>query len=128
MNGQCRRFYIVMPMCNLLEYTDSYSITSGCLRNYCSDEIDDVDLSDNASDGKSFKYKKKIVGETLETTWKSRICRPTRTTASTIFKRKSHYNSQISYQFLDISWFIFYKLLNRVSFTVNRRLRIDRTS
>ena len=41
-----------MLMCNLLEYGDCYSITSRCLWNYCRDKIDDVDVSDNASDGK----------------------------------------------------------------------------
>ena len=37
-------------------------MTSGSLRNYYRDEIDDV--HDNTSDGKSFKYKTKIVGKT----------------------------------------------------------------
>ena len=46
---------IVMPMYNLLEYIQNYSITSRSLGNYYRDEIDDV--NDNASDGKSFKYK-----------------------------------------------------------------------
>ena len=39
-------------------------MTSGSLGNYYSNEIDDVD--DNAPDGKSFKYKTKIVGNTPE--------------------------------------------------------------
>ena len=50
---------VVMPMYNLLEYSQSYSMTSESLWNYYRDEIDDVD--DNGSDGKSFKYKTKIV-------------------------------------------------------------------
>ena len=50
---------IVMPMCNLFEYSQNYSTTSGHLWNYYRAEIDDVD--DNRSDGKSFKYKTKIV-------------------------------------------------------------------
>ena len=54
--------YIVMPMYNLLEYSQDYSMTSGSLWNYYTDEIDDVD--DNVSDSKSFKYKTKIVGKT----------------------------------------------------------------
>ena len=33
---------IVMPMYNLLEYSDNYSMTSGSLRNYYKDEIDGV--------------------------------------------------------------------------------------
>ena len=44
-------------------------MTSGSLLNYYRDKIDDGD--DNASDGKSFKYKTKIVGKT----WK-RLERP----------------------------------------------------
>ena len=48
---------VVMPMYNLIEYCDNYSMTSGTLWNYYRDEVDDVD--DNASDGKSFMYKTK---------------------------------------------------------------------
>ena len=55
---------IVMPMYNLLEYNQNYSITSRSLWDYYKDEIDDVD--DNASDGKLFIYKTKIVGNTPE--------------------------------------------------------------
>ena len=50
-----------MPMYNLLEYSQNYSVTSGSLGNYYRDEIDDVDA--NSSEGKSFKYKTKIVGK-----------------------------------------------------------------
>ena len=56
----------VMPMYNLLEYSHKYSITSGSLWNYYRDEIDDVDINGSASDGKSFEYKSKIVGEKPE--------------------------------------------------------------
>ena len=55
-----------MSMYNLLEYGKNYSMTSGSLWNYCRDEIDGVD--DNASDGKSFEYKTKIVGKTAQIT------------------------------------------------------------
>ena len=41
-----------MHMYNLLEYSHNYSMTSGSLRNYFKDEIDEVD--DNASNGKWF--------------------------------------------------------------------------
>ena len=41
---------IVMPIYNLLEYSQNYSMTSESLWNYYRDEIDDV--YDNASDGK----------------------------------------------------------------------------
>ena len=51
-------------MYNLLEYSQNYSMTSGSFWNYYRDEIDDV--NDNASDGRSFKYKTKIVGKTPE--------------------------------------------------------------
>ena len=53
---------LVMLMHNLLEYIQRYSVTSGCLWNYCRDKIDNI--NDNASDGKSFKYKTKIVEKT----------------------------------------------------------------
>ena len=55
---------IVMPMYNLPEYSQNYSMTSGSLWNYYRDEIDDV--HNNDSGGKSFKYKTKIVGQTPE--------------------------------------------------------------
>ena len=53
-----------MLMLHLLEYSQNYSMISGSLWNCYRDEIDDID--DNASDGKSFKYKTKIVGNTRE--------------------------------------------------------------
>ena len=51
-----------MPIDNLLEYSQNYSMTSEGLLNYYRDEIYDVD--NNASDSKSFKYKTKTVGKT----------------------------------------------------------------
>ena len=45
----------VIPMYNLLEYSQNYSMTSGSSWDYCRGEVDYVD--DNVSDGKSFKYK-----------------------------------------------------------------------
>ena len=57
-------FDIIMPMYNLLQYSHNYSITSGSLWNYLREEI--VDVDNNASDGKSFKYKTKIVGKTTQ--------------------------------------------------------------
>ena len=52
-----------MPMYNLIEYSDNYSDTSGCLWQFKRDEIvNNVDVSnDNAS---SFKYKANLVGNT----------------------------------------------------------------
>ena len=46
-----------MPMYNLLEYSQSYSMASGSLLNCYREEIDHAD--DNVSNGKSFKYKTK---------------------------------------------------------------------
>ena len=53
-----------MPMYNLLEYSDNYSMASESLYNYYRNEIDGV--GDNASFGKSFEYKTKITRKTLE--------------------------------------------------------------
>ena len=57
-------FHIVMSIYNLLEYSQNNSMASGSLWNYYREEIDDED--DNTSNGKSFKYKTKIVGKTPE--------------------------------------------------------------
>ena len=56
--------HLVMLMYNLLEYSQNYSVTSGSLWSYYREEIDDVD--GDASDGKLFKYKTKIVEKTPE--------------------------------------------------------------
>ena len=53
---------IVMPMYNLLEYSDNYSMTSETLWNYYRDDVDNV--NDNLSDVKSCMYKTKITGKT----------------------------------------------------------------
>ena len=45
--------YIFMPMYNLLEYSQNYSMAPRRLLNYYRDKIDGGD--DNASDGKLFK-------------------------------------------------------------------------
>ena len=55
---------IVMPMYNLIEYSDNYSDTSGSLWDFKRDEIvnnADVTNDDNAP---SFKYKASIIGNT----------------------------------------------------------------
>ena len=41
-------------------------MTSGSLWNYYRNDIDSVDINDNVSVGKSFEYKTKITGKTLE--------------------------------------------------------------
>ena len=50
---------IVMPMHNLIEYSDHYSKTSGSLYQYYKDEP-----NDNIADSESFKSKVKITGKT----------------------------------------------------------------
>ena len=52
-------FDIVMPMYNLIEYSDNYSKTSGSLWQYYKD-----DPNDNLTDSESFKSKVKITGKT----------------------------------------------------------------
>ena len=69
---------IVMPMYNLIEYSDNYSKTSGSLWQYCK-EIPAVNNAGNivnfdgtnATD--SFNFKTKITGHTAAYCWKS-IC------------------------------------------------------
>ena len=53
---------IVMPMYNLIEYSDNYAKTTGSLWQYFRDEP--VDDDDDIEDSKSFKYKTKITGKT----------------------------------------------------------------
>ena len=63
---------IVMPLCNLLEYSNNYSMTSGSLWNYYRDRVNDsaneTDNNDNkindnkTATSKSFEYKTKIIG------------------------------------------------------------------
>ena len=62
MIGNVKDLDIVMPMYNLLEYSQNYSMTPGSLRNYYRDEIDNAD--DNASDSKSSKCKTEIIEKT----------------------------------------------------------------
>ena len=50
---------IVMPMYNLIEYSDNYSKTSGSLWQYYKD-----DPNDNIANSESFKSKVKITGKT----------------------------------------------------------------
>ena len=51
-----------MPMGNLLEYSDNYSMDTGSLWNFYRDKIDDVD--DDALNDKSLKYKTGIIEKT----------------------------------------------------------------
>ena len=61
-----------MPMYNLIEYSDSYSDTSGRLWQFQRDEIEgDVDLTVNNSS--SFKYKSNIIGNLSQAETKSNV-------------------------------------------------------
>ena len=55
----CKDIDIVMPMYNLIEYSNNYAKTSGSLWQYYRDEP-----NDNLADSESFKSKIKITGET----------------------------------------------------------------
>ena len=72
-------------------------MTSGSLWNYLREEI--VDVDNNASDGKSFKYKtknsRKNTAKTSITRSRSR-CKLKTATISTIFNCCSYYPNQIS--------------------------------
>ena len=68
--GNAEDLDIIMPMYNLLESRDNYSMTSGSLWNYYRDEINN-DANENANDkrvninkiitSKSFEYKTKVI-------------------------------------------------------------------
>ena len=60
---------IVMPMYNFIEYSDSYSKTSGCLWQYCKEipavnNVGNIDYFNGASATDSFNFKEKIIGQT----------------------------------------------------------------
>ena len=55
---------IVMPIYNLIEYSDNYAKTTGSLWQYFRDELVDDDDDDDIGDSKSFKSKTKITGKT----------------------------------------------------------------
>ena len=65
---------VLMPMYNLLEYSNNYSMTSGSLWDYYKDEIndDENEIDDNGNEinnrkrtkRKTFKYKTKLIWST----------------------------------------------------------------
>ena len=60
---------IVMPMYNLIDYSDNYSKTSGILWQYCKDipainDDENIVSFDGNNDSDSFKFKAKITGQT----------------------------------------------------------------
>ena len=67
----------LMPMYNLIEYSDAYPKTSGCLWQYHRDKaaLDDngniIDFS-NDNDSASFKFKQQKTGQTGNNGWYKR--------------------------------------------------------
>ena len=55
----CKDIDIVMPMYNLIEYSNNYAKTSGSLWQYYRDET-----NNNLADSETFKFKVKITGKT----------------------------------------------------------------
>ena len=62
---------VVIPMCNLLEYSGNYSMTWGRLWNYCRDEVNDSAIQNNSANNyrinnikittsNSFEYETKL--------------------------------------------------------------------
>ena len=56
-------------MCNLTEYSDNYSKTSGSLWQYCKDipainDKGDIAIFNGVNDTDSFNFKSKIIGKT----------------------------------------------------------------
>ena len=71
--GNAEDFDIVMPMQNLLEYNENYSVTPGRLWNYYRDEVIDAanendgannNVNNNKTKSKSFEHKTKLIGST----------------------------------------------------------------
>ena len=63
---EANHIFIEMPMHNLIEYSDTYSNTSGSLQKFKRDEVtgDSVDLTIDGST--LFKYKAALVGKTAD--------------------------------------------------------------
>ena len=53
-------------MYNLIEYSDNYSDTSGCLWQFKRDEVPNNDADLSIDNSESFKYKAAIVGKTAD--------------------------------------------------------------
>ena len=64
--GNADDLEIVMPMYNLLEYSDNYSMTLGSLWNYCRDEVNvDGDKNNNVNNNR-INNKKTIISKSFE--------------------------------------------------------------
>ena len=61
---------IVMPMYNLIEYSENYSKTSGILWQYCKEipalNNDGAIIGFNGADADSFNFKTKVTGQTTD--------------------------------------------------------------
>ena len=55
--GEANHIYIVMPMYNLIEYSDNYSDMSGSLWQFKRDEVPDNNADLTINNSQSFKYK-----------------------------------------------------------------------
>ena len=63
---EAKFIYIIMPMYNLIEYSDNYSDTSGSLWQFKRDEIED-NANVTIANSSPFNYKSKFVGDTNNT-------------------------------------------------------------
>ena len=65
---------LVVPMYNLVEYSPNYTDTTGSLWFYSEDEATDIGIDiENTDDFKSFKYKAKLLGNTVAANQNNRI-------------------------------------------------------
>ena len=73
---------IVMPVYNLLEYKDNYSIISGSLWNYCRDEVNDA-ANENKNNGAiNFRIKNDKTTTSKSSEYKTKLMRSTPDSAS----------------------------------------------
>ena len=63
---EANHIFIEMPMHNMIEYSDTYSNTSGSLWQFKRDEITGDSLNLTIDGSKSFKYKAALVGKTSD--------------------------------------------------------------
>ena len=63
---KANHIYIAMPMYNLIEYSDSYSDTSGNLWQFKRDEVPASNVDLTIDNSQSFKYKAVLLGKTAD--------------------------------------------------------------
>ena len=61
---EANHIYIAMPMCNLIEYSDNYSDTSGSLWRFKRDEVPAGNNDLTIDNSQSFKYKEALLEKT----------------------------------------------------------------